>query len=95
MSIEVVQIFTRPTVETPWFHDTWPASHLEYIQKTFKDTGKYSGSREISEDGRILTVTHTFADEVAQLEFISDEYLASMAANRDQYNANNNIDWVA
>lgn len=95
MSIEVVQIFTRPTVETPWFHDTWPASHLEYIQKTFKDTGKYSGSREISEDGRILTVTHIFADEDAQFEFMTDEYLADMVVKRDQHNSSNNITQVS
>lgn len=91
MSIEVIQLFLKTNTETPWFHDTWDASHLEYIQTTYKDTGKYSGRREISEDGLMLTVTHTFADENAQFEFITDEYLASMVVKREQHNSSNNI----
>lgn len=91
MSIEVIQLFSKTNAETPWFHDTWPPSHLEYIQTTYKDTGKYSGSREISEDGLMLIVTHTFTDENAQVEFITDEYLAGMVVQRDQHNSSNNI----
>ena len=91
MSIEAIQIFIRPNTETSWFHDTWPPSHLEYIQTTYKDTGKYAGSREISEDGLMLTVTHIFTDEDAQFEFMTDEYLAGMVVQRDQHNSSNNI----
>ena len=91
MSIESIQFFIRPNIETTWFHDTWPATHMEYIQTTYKDTGKYSGSKEISEDGLMLTVTHTFTNEDAQFEFINDSYLLGMVGNRDAHNTSNGI----
>jgi hypothetical protein len=95
MSIEAIQIFTRPTTETPWFHDTWSAGHMEYIQTTYKGTGKYAGSKEISSDGLMLTVTHTFTDETAQFEFMTDEYLIDMVSKRDAHNISNNITQLA
>ncbi len=91
MSIEAIQIFIRPNTETPWFHETWPAGHMEYIQTTYKDTGKYAGRRELSDDELMLTVVHTFTDEDTQFEFMTDAYLAGMVANRDAYNTSNNI----
>ena len=91
MPIERVQVFVKPNQETPWFHDTWDPSHNEYIKLKYKDTGKYTGSKEIMEDGLMLIVTHTFTDEDAEIEFINDEYLASMVEKRDQYNLSHNI----
>jgi len=92
MPIELIQVFIRPNIETPWFHDTWPPSHMEYIQTNYKDTGKYTGQRTISEDGLTLIVTHTFTDSDALTEFTEqDEYLAEMKQNRDQYNLANDI----
>ena len=91
MPIEFIQVFVRPNIETPWFHDTWSADHMEYIQTTYKDTGKYTGNREISSDELLLTVTHTFIDEASHIEFISDTYLATMVANRDAHNKSNSI----
>ena len=91
MPIEVIQIFIRPNTETPWFYDTWEPGHMEYIQTKYKDTGKYAGSRELSSDELMLTVTHTFTDETAQFEFITDTYLAGMVAKRDEHNINNGI----
>jgi hypothetical protein len=91
MLIELTQIFVRPNTETPWFHDTWSAGHMEYIQTTYKDTGKYAGSRELSDDELMLTVVHIFTDENAQFEFITDEYLIDMLCKRDAHNASNNI----
>lgn len=91
MPIEIVQIFSKPTLETPWFHDTWPDGHMEYIQAVYKDTGKYTGSGEISSDGLMLIVTHTFTDETAHFEFMTDTYLTSMLAKRDEHNASNGI----
>ena len=91
MSIEVVQIFVKPNVETQWFHDTWPASHLEYIQTMYKNTGKFIGRREISEDGLMLTTTFIFSDENAQFDWMADEYLAGMVIKRDQHNLDNDI----
>ena len=91
MPIEFIQVFVRPNIETPWFHDTWPAGHMEYIQTTYKDTSKYTGNREISSDELVLTVTHIFTDEPAHIEFVSDAYLATMVANRDAHNKSNSI----
>jgi hypothetical protein len=92
MEIQVSQLFQRPNVNVPWFHDTWQPSHMEYINTNYKDTGKYKGSREITSDGLMLIVTHTFTDQAALEEFTNDSYLSEMAANRDAYNLANGIE---
>jgi hypothetical protein len=95
MEIQVTQVFQRPNTNVQWFHDTWAPSHMEYITTTYKDTGKYQGSREITPDGLMLIITHTFTNQAALEEFTNDSYLAGMAANRDAHNTANGIERVA
>lgn len=95
MEIQVTQLFQRPNTNVQWFHDTWAPSHMEYITTTYKDTGKYQGSREITPDGLMLIITHTFTNQAALEEFTNDSYLAGMAANRDAHNTANGIERVA
>jgi len=91
MPIEIFQLFIRPNLETPWFHETWPESHINYVQTHYKDTGKLQGKREILEDGLKMVSTYIFTDAAAELEFMSDPYLAEMAIKRNEYNAAHNI----
>lgn len=91
MPIEIVQLFVRPSVDVPWFHETWPESHMNYLQTHYKDTGKFQGKREILEDGLTMVNTYIFTDASAEIEFMSDPYLAEMVEKRNAYNEANNI----
>lgn len=90
--IEHTQVYLRPDVSVPWFHDTWSPEHMQYIETKYKATGKFVGSKEITEDGLILTSIFQFRDADAETEFLNDQYLQEMAVNRDIYNANHNIE---
>lgn len=88
--------FIRPSIETPWFHDTWPPSHMEYINALFKDEGseyygRYKGSRVESPDKLTLITTYTFDDEAVFLKFTTDPYLVQMNENREAYNLAHDI----
>jgi len=89
MALEIVQIFVRPNIETPWFQDTLPETHFDYIRTTY--SGKVQGVIERMADELMLTVTFTFTDEAAQLEFISDPYLLERVSQRDAYNTEHGI----
>jgi hypothetical protein len=91
MPIELTQIFVRADINTPWFHETFPQSHIDYVNTTYRDTGKRTGSFEVSEDGLMLTQLHSFSSEEAHAEFTTDPYLIGMLAQRNAYNEANNI----
>lgn len=91
MSIEFSQIFVRSDTSTPWFHETFTPEHLAYIETTYRNTGKRTGTFEVSEDGLVLTQTHSFSTPEAYAEFSSDPYLVGMLAQRNAYNEANNI----
>ena len=91
MSVEFSQIFVRSNINTPWFHETFLQSHIDYINTTYRDTGKRTGTFEVSEDGLVLTQTHSFSTPEAYAEFSSDPYLQGMLAQRNAYNEANNI----
>ena len=91
MERQYTQVFIRPSTDVPWFNDTWPPSHMEYVQTNYKDTGKLTGSKTVSEDGLTMTTVHTFTDEVAEAEWMSDVYLQTMLQQRQEYNAINDI----
>ena len=92
MPVETIQVFSKPSLDTLWFHETWDPSHMEYITTNYKDTGKYSGKREITGDGLILISTLTFTDQSALDEWKADTYLTSMMEKRDIYNQANGIE---
>lgn len=91
MSVEFSQIFVRPDTNTPWFHETFTPEHIEYVNTTYRDTGKRVGRFEVSEDGLMLTQFHSFTTPEAYAEFSSDPYLVGMLAQRNAYNEANNI----
>lgn len=91
MSIEFSQIFVRSDTNTPWFHETFTPEHIAYIEATYRSTGKRTGTFEVSEDGLVLTQTHSFSTPEAYAEFSSDPYLIGMLSQRNAYNEANNI----
>jgi hypothetical protein len=91
MPIEITLVFIRPSAAVPWFHETWPPSHAEYIKTHYKDTGKFEGSSEQIGETTLIN-TFRFASPEAMEEFISDPYLVSMKEARDIYNRTNNIE---
>jgi hypothetical protein len=91
MEIQFSQVFVRTDINTPWFHETFPQSHIDYVNTTYRDTGKRTGSFEVSEDGLMLTQIHIFSSEEARAEFATDPYLVGMLAQRTAYNEANNI----
>jgi hypothetical protein len=94
MPIKLTQTFVRMNVNTPWFPDTLPASHAEYIKTKYKDTGKLTSSGVTSEDGKRYDIVFIFRDDEARLEFFEDAYLQSRLAERNEYNLLNFIDQV-
>jgi hypothetical protein len=95
MPIEFQQVFVRSDTNTPWVYETWTpefrAAHAEYINTKYRDTEKRTGSFEISEDGLLLTQTHSFSSAEAFAEFCADPYLIEMVAQRNAYNEANGI----
>lgn len=91
MAVEIVQVFSRENASTPWWHDNFPPGHLDYFQENFIGPGIYTGTREVSEDGLLLVVTHTLVDEAAKQKFITDPYLVSCVPLREAYNTANGI----
>lgn len=91
MSVEFSQIFVRPDTNTPWFHETFTPEHIEYVNTTYRVTGKWVGTITVSSDGLMLTQAHSFSTPEAYAEFSSDPYLVGMLANRTAYNEEHNI----
>ena len=89
MPIEIVQVFKRPNIETPWFHDTWTSEHMTYIDTTYKASGKLIGSKTV--DGELLVLEYKFARDQDLEEFLNDTYLMEMASKRIEYNSTHNI----
>lgn len=93
MSLEVTQFFMRPSLDTPWYQDTLPPEHFDYIRTTY--AGKVQGKMEEIAEGTVLSVTFTFASIEARQEFMSDEYLKGAVARRDVYNKEHNITQIS
>lgn len=91
MAVEFTQAFVREDVTKSWWHDNFPPGHLEHFQEHYIGPGIYKGVREVSEDGLILMITHTFVDEAAKEKFINDPYLLSCVPLRDAHNQANDI----
>ncbi len=91
-SLEVTQFFMRPSLDVPWFQDTLPESHYEYIRTKY--SGKVKGVIEQIADGTVLSISFTFSDLEARQEFIEDEYLKERVAQRDLYNKEHNIEQI-
>ena len=90
MAIEITQIFVKPSADIPWFIDTLPTSHIEYIRENYVATGKLKGSTTRVDD---LTLKQTFIFTTLddQSEFMSDSYMAEKAVQRTAYNDENQI----
>ena len=90
MAIEITQIFVKPSADVPWFIDTLPASHIEYIRENYVATGKLTGSTTRVDD---LTLKQTFIFTTLddQAEFMADSYMAEKAVQRTAYNDENQI----
>jgi hypothetical protein len=87
--IQIFQLFVRPSLDVPWFQDTLPEAHYDYIRTTY--AGKVKGVIEESTDGLMLTISFTFTDAYSQLEFVNDSYLQGRLAERDAYNLEHGI----
>lgn len=95
MSLEITQAFVRPSIDTPWFIETLPQSHWDYVRTTYVDTGKMKVTKEEISDGLMLYVTFSFPDFDAQVEFVSDQYLDGIVAKRELYNQEHGIEQIA
>jgi hypothetical protein len=91
MIIIETQTFIRPSTDVLWFKDTWPETHMEYINTVYKNTGKLSSTLVISEDGLTMYAELVFSSQSALDEFSADVYLVGMLQDRDVYNYENNI----
>lgn len=89
MPIEITLTLVRPSTDVPWFTDTLPSSHFDYIRSTY--AGKVQGKIEIEADGLLQIITFNCVDDDALQEFMNDEYLAGMIIQRDTYNAEHGI----
>ena len=89
MPIEITLYFIRPSLDIPWFTDTLPSSHFDYIRSTYAN--KVQGKIETDSDGMIQIIPFTCVDDAALQEFINDEYLQGMIVKRDAYNLANGI----
>ena len=90
MAIEITQIFIKLSADVPWFIDTLPASHIEYIRENYVATGKLTGSTTRVDD-LTLKQTFTFTTVDDQEEFITDSYMAEKVSQRTVYNSENQI----
>ena len=90
MVLEITQIFIRLSADVPWFIDTLPASHLEYIREKYVATGKLTGATTRVDD---LTLKQTFIFTTIEdrEEFMSDPYMKEKALQRSVYNDENQI----
>ena len=90
MALEITQIFVKLSADVPWFIDTLPASHIEYIREKYVATGKLTGSTTRVDD---LTLKQTFIFTTLedQEEFINDPYMQEKASQRAVYNDENQI----
>jgi hypothetical protein len=81
MAIEITQIFIKLSADVPWFIDTLPASHIEYIRENYVATGKLTGSTTRVDD-LTLKQTFTFTTLDDQEEFINDSNLIVRIENQ-------------
>ena len=90
MALNITQIFIKLSADVPWFIDTLPASHIEYIREKYVATGKLTGSTTRVDD---LTLKQTFIFTTLedQEEFINDPYMKEKASQRAVYNDENQI----
>ena len=90
MVLEITQIFIRLSADVPWFIDTLPASHLQYIREKYVATGKLTGATTRVDD---LTLKQTFIFTTIEdrEEFMSDPYMKEKALQRSVYNDENQI----
>jgi hypothetical protein len=90
MTQEFTQIVTRPSAAVPWFIDTLPESHLNYIRENYVATGKLTGSTTRLDDLTLMQ-TFIFTTLADQEEFLNDPYIAEKAIQRTAYNEANGI----
>lgn len=95
MSVDVTSIFIRPNTNVPWWIDTLPPSHIEYIRTNYVHTGKLSGNTEEGMEGLMLTQNFHFTSQETLLEFMQDEYLSEMVRQREVYNDANGITQIS
>lgn len=88
------QIFIRPNTETPWFHETWDASHPLYVKTTYLDTNLMTINRSESPDGLELTIEYIFNTPAAEAAWFADEHLSSMSTMKMIHNESNAITQV-
>jgi hypothetical protein len=90
MTSEFTQVLTRPSADVPWFIDTLPESHLNYIRDNYVATGKLTGSTTRLDDLTLMQ-TFIFTTLADQEEFLNDPYIAEKAIQRTAYNEANGI----
>ena len=93
MSIVVITTFTRPAIDTPFqpvFDDI--ESHLDYLKKTYVDTGKIlSRTRNVSADLLTMTFTTIFPNDEQRQIYKEDPIPANKFQLVLDHCKNNNI----
>lgn len=87
-----IWIFTRPSLDIPWFWETLPESHREYINEKYRQPGIFRSEIELSEDGLTVANSGFFINKESADLWAQDTYLIQKSVERNDYNIKNGIE---
>jgi hypothetical protein len=91
MAYRITRVYTLPE-NADVTHYTEPADYREWFEENWAGGGRHIRTEtSISDDGRTLTRDVFFCDKESFLEFTQDPRVAAVTAERNRYNASNNI----
>jgi len=92
--IVVQTIFTRPSPDVPWYHESWTDEMKSYILDNYAGAGKLDGSFFENFDRTQITFIHVFVSKEIKEEWDKDHYLNAFRKDRAKYNKKKKITCV-
>lgn len=90
MSLAIKQIYTRPSVDIPFF--TPDSEFREYQNRTYVEPGHILFQQTTFTDDKLTQINFiVFANRGSRILFLSDERIRQEVESRIQYNKDNNV----
>jgi hypothetical protein len=89
MAYEYQLVSVRPGLNVEFFQPSQTVK--DYIQTTYKNTGKFSDSVVLDDNDLIQIKNITFTDFATWQEFAADPIITDMVTERSLYNLQNGI----